>query len=289
MDLSYTLNNKIKDDKFNIDELEHYCLSLLIGEEDFQISIIDIRNNQCLLIEDFSYSSQLESLDIIRLIYKEHHLLEAGFWNNIKIAFKSQKFTVVPSTIFNSNQGQKYLSKAVKFDESKEEVLFYKHIKADCTTIFSVDKGLVKFFNDVYKNLSLHFLHESSIFIEGVLRHEDHTDLKSMFISFGSSYFQVVVTEKKKLLYYNRFITSNPEQVLKYIMVIINQLGLNQESSKVLAWGNIDSGSEKFSILYKYIRNISFGHKPEYIKSGYVFDSVQDHNYFSILSIYPCD
>ena len=287
--MSYTLNSKIKDDKFNIDELEHYCLSIYVGNEDFQISIIDIRSNQCLLIEDFSYSSDQNTLDVIKQIYKEHHLLEAGFWNNIKIAFKNQKFTVVPTNLFNSNQGAKYLAKACKFDESKEDVLFYKHIKADCTTIFAVDRDLVDFFTDIYKNLKLHFLHESSIFIEGVLRHNDHTDLKSMFIAFGTSYFQVVVTERKQLVYYNRFEASNPDQILKYIMVIINQLGLDQESTKVLTWGNIDSVSDKFTVLYQYIRNISFGHKPEYVKSGYVFDALQDHNYFSLLSIYPCD
>jgi hypothetical protein len=287
LDASYNLNNKIKDDKFNIDELENYCLSLFVGSDEFLISIIDIRTNQCLLIEDFSIDPT-DKPGAIRSIYKEHHLLQAGFWNNIKIAFKNQKFTLVPTALFNSNQGEKYLNMAVEV-EKDEEILFYKHIKADCTSVFAVEKELVEFFRETYKNLKLHFLHESSIFIEGVLRHDDHTDLKSMFISFGSDYFQVVVTEQRKLVYYNRFLTSQPEQILKYIMVVINQLELDQESTKVLVWGNVDSVSEKFSILYKYIRNISFGNRPSYIKSGYVFDSILDHNYFGLMSIYPCD
>jgi uncharacterized protein DUF3822 len=289
LDKSYTLKKKIKDDKFNIDELENYCLSLLVGTEDFLISIIDIRTNQCLLIEDFRFSPNSEVLEVIKKIFAEHHLLEAGFWNNIKIAFKNQQFTIVPTSLFNTNQGARYLGLAVNIDEQKDEVLYYKHIKADCTSVFSVEKEVVEFFKEVYKNLKVHFLHESSIFIEGVLRHDDHTELKSMFISFGENYFQVVVTEKKKLIYYNRFQMSNPEQVLKYIMIVTDQLGLDQESTKVLVWGNIDSVSDKFSILYQYIRNISFGNKPSYIKSGYVFDSLQEHNYFNLMSIYPCD
>ena len=290
MDLDYTLNNKIKDDKFNIDELEHYCLSLLVGNEDFMISIVDIRTNQCLLLEDFQFAAatDAELLEILRQIYDEHHLLKAGFWNNIKIAFKNQKFSLVPSSLFNTNQSDKYLSLTANREEG-EEALFYKHIKADCTSVFSVNSGIVAFFREVYENLKVHFLHECATFIEGVLRHDDHTNTRTMFLSFGRSYVQVMVTENKRLLFYNRFPAETPDQVLRYIMIVMSLMELDQETSKVLVWGNIDTVSEKFSILYNYIRNVSFGNKPSYVKSGYVFDALEEHNYFNLLSIYPCD
>ncbi|NJM93558.1 MAG: DUF3822 family protein [Cytophagales bacterium] len=99
----YKLYKRCKDANFNVDELEHYALSLQIGYRDFQLAVTDSRNGRVLLLEDFllrEVQQTEEKTDILREIFDNHHLLKAGFWNSATLALKSNKFSLVPSELF---------------------------------------------------------------------------------------------------------------------------------------------------------------------------------------------
>ncbi|MEO1096986.1 MAG: DUF3822 domain-containing protein, partial [Bacteroidota bacterium] len=67
--------------------------------------------------------------------------------------------------------------------------------------------------------------------------------------------------------------------------------GLNrsQKTSDVILWGYIGKQSPHYNEFYKYIKNISFGDRPSYLKYGYMFDEVQDHHFFDLYSMHLCD
>ena len=287
----YNHLQKVKDEKFNVEDIEHYSLSLSVSSSRFQVFILDTRTNLSLLLEDFEYTEALSSSELISAlekIYDEHHLLKAGFWSNIKIAVKNQQFALVPTSLFQKNRLSSYLKLNCSFDDN-DRFHYYKHINADCTTVFAANKGIFDFFESIYSNISLHFLHQSSVFIEGILNYDDHTHLPSMFLSYDEASLQVMVTEDNKLKLYNRFAVKEPEAILKFVMHVMNEMNLDQNNTKVLVWGDLDTQSEIFQILYRYIRNISFGNRPGYLRCGYVFDVVSDHQYFDLLSTHPCD
>ena len=69
----------------------------------------------------------------------------------------------------------------------------------------------------------------------------------------------------------------------------MDQLGLDPNFSKVQVWGNIDSQSEYFKTLYKYIRNISFGKRPSVLNFSFEFDEVDEQLYFDLLGLFYCE
>jgi len=290
--VSYKLIKKIKDDKFAVDDLQHYSLLLQVGVRDFQLCVVDTRNNRCILLEDFilasvkSYSQLTEALENI---FDNHHLLKAGFWKNVKVAFKNNKFSLVPTSLFSNTSVLDYLSLNVKVDPEKEELLYYKQIKTDAVNTFAVNKVLYNWLIKAYPNIKLGLLPQSSGLIEGVLSQTKHHKPNSLFLYVDRFKLHIVTTRNGKLEYYNQFVIKQFSDYIKYIMTVMQGLGHNQKTTPVVLWGYVGKQSPHFHEFAKYIKNLSFGDRPDFLKYGYFFDEVQDHHFFDLYSLYLCD
>ena len=170
-----------------------------------------------------------------------------------------------------------------------ESITYYKHIGSDAVNVFAYDQKLVTWIQSLYPKKKIQIIQQGSALIEGVLRYDDHTHEKSMFCLYDAGILHIVVTKDQKLYYYNQFAVRKSNDFLKYIMLVFKEIGLSQKSTKVLVWGNIKPKSPQIEILRKYIKNISFGSKPSYLKFGYHFDEIMDHQYFDVFSIFLCD
>ncbi|MDN5201401.1 DUF3822 family protein [Fulvivirgaceae bacterium BMA10] len=289
--LNYRLVKKIKDDKFDVDGLHHYNLSIQIGDTDFQVCIADANSNQCLLLEDYilnDVDSSDELIDIISSLFDNHHLLKAGFWSTVKVSLKNPKFTLVPENLFQKESLPDYLKLNCTLDPVKEELNYYKQIKSDAVGVFSGDKNLLDWLRSVYPNITLQVIHQTNALIEGVLSYEDHTDAKSMFIFTDRNNLTIIVAANKKLIYCNKFVYNTTNAFLKYVFTVFQLQELDQHNSKVHIWGNINTQSPQFKELYKYFKQISFGGKPSYLKFNYMFDEAEDHQYFDLYNTFLC-
>ena len=289
---NYRLLKKIKDEAFDVDNLHDYCLSIQIGIRDLQFCVIDTTNNKCLLIEDFVFL-EVRTINtrllVVQKLFENHHLLMAGFWHSIKIAFKSHKFTLVPSDHFLPSSAVDYLSVNCEYKEKTEEVFHYKHITSNAINIFTADRKLVAWLRSIYKQKEIQILHQGSALVEGIHRYDDHSHEKAMFCLVDKGVLHLVVSQNQKLHYYNQFAVKSSEDYLRYVMLVFKELGLKQKTSKLIIWGEIEQESPHIQLLRKYIRNISFGGKPTYLNFNYQFDEIQDHQYFDVLSIMLCE
>lgn len=289
---NYKILKKIKDEAFDVDNLHNYCLSLQIGIRDLQFCIIDTTTNKCLVVEDFIFhdvSTINTRLLVIQKLFENHHLLMAGFWHSVKVSFKSHKFTLVPVDHYLPESAAEYLSVNCDVKEKTEDVHHYKHITSNATNVFTVDKKLVAWLRTVYKQKEIQVLHQGSALIEGVHRYNDHSHEKSMFCFIDKGVLHLIVSQDQHLHYYNQFAVKSSEDFLRYIMLVFKQLSLDQKSSKLIVWGDIAIDSPHVQMLKKYIRNISFGGKPTYLKFSYHFDEMADHQYFDVLSVFLCE
>ncbi len=289
---SHKLTNSIKDPHFSIDDITHYSLSLLVGKHDFQFCIVDTRENRCLLVEDYVFEDKISGNQLSEALYKlfeSHELLMAGYWKSIKLVVKNQKFTLLPSVFFSSDHLQDYLQMSAEVDHTADNFYYYKHVLSEAVLVFAAEKNFIERIKSIYPTRSVQMIHQGSAFIEGIQSHRDFTSERDLYVHIGRSHFSIVVTEENRLLYYNRFPYQNSQDIVKYTMIVMQQLQLDQNTTKVLVWGNIKVTSEHFQQLYRYIRNISYGSKPSYLKFSYVFDELPDHQYFDLYSIYICE
>ena len=73
---SYKLVRKIKDEKFDVERLHQYGLSMQVGIRDFQFCITDEETNTCLLLEDYIFENVKTiktRLTILASLFENHH------------------------------------------------------------------------------------------------------------------------------------------------------------------------------------------------------------------------
>lgn len=282
----------VKSAAFDAQKLSSYSLCLLIGIRDFQFCVINKQTSKCLVLEDYrleNIKTINTRLEAIQSIVAQHPLLKTNKWDSIKIAFKSHKFSLVPNTYFVAETASDYLALNSDLKTKIEEVYYYKHISSDAVNVFAADRKVIQWAKQQYPRKSIQVIHQGSSFIEGIISYDDHSHEKSMFALFDSGILHVAVTQNQKLLYYNQFASRKPEDYLKYIMLVFKEVGLSQKSSKLILWGAIKNDSPTISVLRKYIRNISLGAKPNFLKLPDEFNDLPEHRYFDLYSIFLCE
>lgn len=289
--IGYKLIKKVKDDKFDVEDLHHYNLNIQIGTRDLQVAVIDSRNNRYLLLEDFvlakvtSYSALKELLETL---FADHHLLMAGFWKSVRVSFKSNKFSLVPSALFVKESMADYLRLNSKVNEETEEILYYKHVKTNAICVFAVNREIANWLRGLYPKAEVGFVHQSSALIEGVISFSKQAKPDTIYLYIDRFKLHIVTLKKGKLEYYNQFSIKQFNDYIRYIMLVIKGLNKNQKNSDVIMWGYIGKQSPHYNEFYKYIKNISFGARPEHLTFGYMFDEVQEHHFFDLHSIHLC-
>ncbi|MEP3389443.1 MAG: DUF3822 family protein [Reichenbachiella sp.] len=289
---TYKLVKRIKDSKFDVDELHHYCLSMQIGIRDFQMSITDTRTDTCLLLEDYilqDVKTINARLQVLAKLFENHHLLMAGFWSSIKLSLKSHKFSLIPATHFVEDSVRDYLMLNCTINDSVESEYTYKHTSSNVVNAFAADKRLVSWINSLYPNKEIEVIHQGSALIEGILKYNTEAESKIVYCILDRGIMHVFVSENHKLHYYNQFSIKEAKDYVKYVMLVFKEFNLNQRTQKVMLWGNISKGSDHYKLFSKYIGNISFGKRPGNLKFNYHFDELADHQYFDLLSVYLCD
>lgn len=287
--IGYKLIKKIKDDRFDEDNIHQYDLLIQLSVRDFQIGIVDCTDNRVLFFEDYvlgDLSSHQELLTLFQNLFESHPVLQAGFWNSVKVSVKNSKFVQVPNSLFVEEAAPEYLKFNAHLDQEKEVVVFCSNKKVDAITIFAVQKDLFSWLKKIYTNTKVHLVHQSSALIEGVLQFAAQSPKNRLYIYVDRFKLHIVSIEHSKLIYYNQFAIKQFSDYVKYIMLVMKGLGMNQQTSEVVLWGYISKNSPHYLEFVKYIRNITFGSRPEELKFGFIFDEVQEHHFFDLFSIH---
>ena len=289
----YRLNQKVKDDLFNVDALHHYDLCLELGLDGFRVCIVDTQQSRCLWLEDYRFSSVVfteQLLSQLQQIYDEHPTLRAGFWKCVRVVVRNQPYTLVPGSLFKRENADQYLS--LLRDETPfepEEIQHYHHPNRDVVSIFPLETTVGNWFQRAYPSLNVKFVHQSSAFIEGVVQNGTHAQPRSMYICVEGSYLTVVVTREEGLEFCNTFFYASAPDFVYYVLFVMSELKMNSETSRVSLYGTLTHDSAVFEQLHKYIRHVSFGTKPKSLRFSYPFDEVLDHYYFSAYTTYLCE
>ncbi len=289
--VDYHLVQKVKSNKFNVDHLSQYNLYFLLGKQHFKFCVIDTKSSYCMLLEDYLIGSNdqpTEIVDTLKVLFESHHLLNAGFWHTIKLAFLNPKSVLVPNQLFDKDFLEDYLKLNCEISP-EEEFYYYRHNSGNMINVFAANKHIVDWFETLYPNLNIHLLHYSSALIESVPRQNDTGQLKSMSLFLNIDSTEILVHENDKLLYCNQFAHSSASEFLNYVVATMDQLEIDPNFSKVQVWGNINNQSEYFKILYKYVRNVSFGKRPSVLNFSFEFDEIPEHKYFDLMGLFYCE
>ena len=290
--LQYKLIRKTKDELFDEEFIHQYHLLLNIGTRDFQLLVVEPEANKVLLLEDFvlpSLTSNEELLHILDQLFDSHAFLKAGFWKKIKVSIKNQKFVQVPQALFAEDSLGEYLKFNALIDPAHESFIASFNKRSQAVTVFAINNDLRKWLENVYPNNPPTFTHQSAALIEGTMDFAKSRTDNPLYIYVDRFKLHIIACDADKLIYYNQFAIKQFSDYIKYIMLVMKSLNMDQQSSQIVLWGYIGKNSPHYHEFYKYISNVTFGSQPEYLNFSYVFDEVQDHHFFDLYSIHLLD
>jgi hypothetical protein len=290
--LQYKLIRKTKDELFDEEFIHQYHLLLNIGTRDFQLLVIEPESNKVLLLEDFvlpSLTSNEELLRILDQLFDSHAFLKAGFWKKIKVSVKNQKFVQVPQALFAEDSLGEYLKFNALIDPAHESFIASFNKRSQAVTVFAINNDLRKWLTNVYPNNPPTFTHQSAALIEGTMDFAKSRTDTPLYIYVDRFKLHIIACDAEKLIYYNQFAIKQFSDYIKYIMLVMKSLNMDQQSSQIVLWGYIGKNSPHYHEFYKYISNVTFGSQPKYLNFSYVFDEVQDHHFFDLYSIHLLD
>jgi len=287
--LNYKLIKKVRDERFDEEFIHQYHLLIQLGSRDFQLLVVDPEDNKTLLLEDFvlpSLTSQEDLLHILDHLFDAHPFLKAAFWKKIKVSIKNQKFVQVPQALFAAESMGEYLKFNAQVDPLKEDFIATLNSRSQAVTIFAINKNLRYWLEKTYVNNQPVYTHQSATLIEGIMKFSEGRSDQPLYIYVDRFKLHLLACKEGKLLYYNQFAIKQFSDYVRYIMMVMKSLSMDQRTSQVVLWGYIGKNSPHYHEFYKYVNNVMFGGRPDFLEYGYVFDEIQDHQFLDLYSIH---
>ena len=275
MEKTTPLFSKI-DESFVESNSLNYDLVLQVTGRSCSYSIFDNGNNRYIALE--TYGVPLSS------VIDRNQWLKNSF-RSVRVIVENNRSTLIPFALFEEAEKDTYLNFSVE-TEIEETVLFDRLTRLDIVNIFGVSNTL---YDQIGFFPGAKVCHVSSLLIESIwMNFKNLITDKRIFIFVREEAFNIMIFEKKQLVYSNAFHFREPEDFIYYVIFVMEQLNLNPEEVPVTLLGNISTKTPHFDLIFKYIRDVDFAMRDESTLYSYVFDDVPGHSFYTLLNPVLC-
>ena len=271
---------KISNKNVDFLNLQENHLSIQLSLDGFSFCIYNKIQDQIGVFAVYEFencTTPYKHLELIEQLFKQEHLLQTRY-ESVSVVHFNNLVTQVPKVFFDKNNLSKYLEHTVKVLEN-DYISFDELTNSEIVNVYIPFVNINNFLLDKYGTFV--YKHSSTILIEKLLNSYKNTDDDFCFVNVTSNKFEIIVLKKAKLKLFNSFVFTTKEDFIYYILFIAEQLNLNPEEFNLVLLGDIEKDSELYTILYQYIRNISFynpANFPEILKD------ISAHTNFTLLN-----
>ncbi len=258
-------------------------LSVEVGLNKFAYCLFDTLSFTYILLKEFEFEAKgiSESCEKIADIIASESLLQKEFYSS-SLALNEFPSTLVPTPFYKDEKNREILG----FNHNVyEEILSDKMQQMDAINIYSVPTELLNLIHKSFPNTQIKC--KSSIFIEQLLLQNNSVEAK-VYASVKNNILEVSVIEENKLELHNSFSIDTKEDMLYFLLFSMEQLRLSPEKTELILLDDILKSDEKYNLLYQYVRNISFGNRPENLNFSKELESIKSHQYFCLFSQLLC-
>ena len=262
--------NNIQASTFNIDLSEQYHLSVQIGLKHFSYCIINNNTNNLEYFNNFIINDK-----IINIINKEE-ILKSNFASS-SVSFINFPCTLVPNELFQEETSKEMLALNTDvFDLIKSDQL----TEIGTHLIYTIPREISDIVFTFFPNAKQKA--QQTILIEQFSKFDNKNDNAYLYIS--NNILNITAFKKGKLIFNNSFNFETKEDVLYFTLFAFEQVKLDTENVNVILYGNIKQGDENHQLLYEYIRNITFGLRPNNLNFSSEFNKLKTHQFYGLFS-----
>ncbi len=257
-------------------------LSIEIGLNSISYSIFDTLTLTYIVLKDFEFNSRNIEESIVNLerIITSEFLLKKEFYSSC-LSLNNLPSTLVPTPFFNDKKKENILNFS---QEIYDDILTDKLQHIDAVNIYSAPTILTELIQKYFPSTQIKS--SSSIWIDQLLAQNKEDE--KVYAVISNDLLELFIMKNGNLELHNNFVTGSKEDVLYYLLFVMEQLGLSTEKTELVLFGHILKSDELYQLLFNYVRYISFGKRPNNLQYANKLESIQKHQYFCLFSQLLC-
>ncbi|UFH52939.1 DUF3822 family protein [Spirosoma sp. KNUC1025] len=279
----------IRSDAFNLTHTDQLVLCLEVGRDRFRVLVRDSRS-RVLYLEDYAFPSLLTNQPLTGLlpnIFRDHPVLSAKPWQEIRIGVNSPSFTLVPKSLYRKEYAGSYLAlmrgSALPAHEFAQA---YGHEEEGFLSVFNLEHPLADYFSEVYPLQPLTYVHQVSALLQATTNLDRHVlTPDSIYLFFEDELVTVVHRKAHQLQYCNRFGYKNVQDLVYYVLYVLDEQSLTPKDISISLYGEITPFSDAYTELSRYLPHLAFGQVPPGLTLAAEFNELPDHRYLSLYGL----
>ncbi|MCK9204510.1 MAG: DUF3822 family protein [Bacteroidales bacterium] len=291
----FTLAVNDLDESFNVQDTRNYGLSMVFNEAGASCSFLDFRRNKYLGIQHIKKNDPDSGKNVAGAKPSFEDFLKSAFsslpwlknqYKSIKIAYEGTKSTLIPAPLFDVKERDNYLR--FSFAEGVEEKSFSDHlIPLDIQHVYAIPVTVYNTIKNHYPMVSM--VSFASVVIESIwINYKNRINTNRVFLHIRENWFDLMIFDGHRMSYFNSFAYQNREDIIYYLIFVMEQLNHNPENMPVILLGNIEKNAPLSELLYKYVRHIEFARRNDAFKYSHTLDHFPSHFYYPLLNFQIC-
>lgn len=281
-------NEQYKTDYYKIkDESEKGFsnLSLFIGNQLFMFAVFNESFTSVLEICHIKISGTAQNdnqlAEKIRFLISNYRLDQRTF-KNVNLSILNSQFTLVPEAYDLNDNVKKLLDFTTGSEKTKSSFI---HKTDQLNFCYTITEDLLPYLERTFKNATIR--HAGVVTID-LLMNNSSVKNADLLLNFNNGIFEIAAKKQNKLIYYNVFHYEINEDVLYYLLFMMEQCEFNPLTCKLVIAGQMDTEGELVKAIKKYIKHVSFAVNDKTFSSSFAGLKLPDHYFFSLTNQHLC-
>lgn len=274
----------LKDERLDIDQIDHYRLSFFISDQSCQLAVKDVRKKRLLLLEDHPLDSDKSLIDQLDFLHEDHILISAGFWKEIQVFVRNNQFSLVPNAIFDKNMLKQYVRLNDSVDEERDFFHFKQIEDLNLHVAFGYEKALKDWFHNRYPKVVLRFHHQAQAFLNASYQQLKSNAPASLYLCLMDNKALIAGFNLQKLSLYNQFTFKSSEHLIKLTALSCQQFSAERNKTPLVLTGLKEQVTLLQPLLKKYFPLCEVGIRPDDLQMHPIFNELESYEYNEILA-----
>lgn len=198
-------------------------------------------------------------------------------YKHIWINLAKVNFTLCPDSMYDANDARTILE--FNCGDSKKQPLLIDDLTSTIKLIYTIEEDLKSTCDKLFPQHQIK--HHITVLGKLFLNAEEFLK-EDVFLHISQGTITIIVKQQQRILLANHYQAQTNEDVLYYILFIIEQFQLNPFSTQLSIAANFPANDELLSLIKKYIKNVRLVSGNKYINWEQLKGMPQHFNFTSV-------
>ncbi|MDG1719055.1 MAG: DUF3822 family protein [Flavobacteriales bacterium] len=278
MEIGESNNISFSSEDLDFQNSENYHLSVEIQNEQLSFCLLDTTKLEYIFLKSIKANNPLEMVQLIN----NEEILKYNFFSS-SVSYKNFPSAIIPNPLYDATKKEVYADFAIgETKKIKTDIIHHD----DSTILYSVEENITNTLNQIQTEIKEK--NSSTVAISSILDKYSGLKEKSCFVIKEKNKIEIIVIQDDQLILQNYFEVNSNTDILYFTLFCFEQLKMDPNKNELYLIGNIEKGDETHSLLYDYIRNISFARISKNLSFSKELNQITKHQYFTLFSQILC-